>query len=255
MNISNDLEGKVAVVTGAAKGIGFAAAEALKAQGARIVIADIDDEGERSARSLDAIFIQLDVSSSTETSRLGPQAVDAAGRIDILVNSAGIQRYGNVVDTAPEDWDLVLAVNLKSMYLTAKSCIPHILEAGGGTIVNVASVQGFAAQRGVAAYSASKGGAIALTRAIAIDFAPQIRANCVCPGSVDTPMLREAAQLFSDDPDKAVESWGKMHPMGRVAHPQEVGDAIAYLAGPRSSFITGAALLVDGGLISVIGGT
>lgn len=149
----------------------------------------------------------------------------------------------------------MLRVNLKSMFLMSKYCVPRMLEAGGGAIVNVASVQGFAAQRGVAAYSASKGGAIALTRAMAVDFAPKVRVNCVCPGSVDTPMLRNAAALLADDPEEAVQRWGKMHPMGRVARPEEVAAAIVFLAGPDASFITGAALLVEGGLLSVIGGT
>ncbi|MGH2806611.1 MAG: SDR family oxidoreductase, partial [Actinomycetota bacterium] len=136
-----------------------------------------------------------------------------------------------------------------------RNAVPHMLAADGGAIVNIASVQGLVVQRGVAAYAASKGGVIALTRALAVDFAPDVRANCICPGSVDTPMLREAADLFGDGkPDQALDQWGAMHPLGRVGQPGEVAEATAFLASRRSSFITGAALLVDGGLLSILPG-
>ncbi|HVL81088.1 MAG TPA: SDR family oxidoreductase [Actinomycetota bacterium] len=247
------MQGRTALVTGAAMGIGRAAAEALHRQGARIALVDRAD-----AEPIgDSVSLLADVSDPEEVERAVGEAVEALGRLDAVVCAAGIQRYGSVVDTPIDVWDEVIGVNLRQMFLVGKHAVPHIEASGGGAIVNVASVQALAAQRGVAAYSASKGGVVALTRAMAVDHAPAVRVNCVCPGSVDTPMLRSAAELFSEgkDPDEVVGAWGQMHPMGRVARPEEVGEAIAYLAGPRASFVTGAALLVDGGLLSVIGGT
>ena len=176
-------------------------------------------------------------------------------RIDILVCSAGVQRYGNAVETPEETWDEVMDVNLKSAYRFARECIPVMQRSKRAAIVNVASVQALATQRGVAAYTASKGGLLAFTRSLALDFAPGIRANAVLPGSVDTPMLRNAARLFAANPQDALNDWGAMHPMGRIAKPAEVAEAVLFLVSRRSSFITGSALLVDGGLLTKIAGT
>jgi NAD(P)-dependent dehydrogenase (short-subunit alcohol dehydrogenase family) len=251
------LDGKGAFVTGAAKGIGAAIAVELAERGAQTVLVDADEAaGKQRADEIGGTFISADVSQAEDVARAVAQAAEVLPSFNILINSAGIQRYGTVVETDEALWDEVIGVNLKAMYLTARYALPHIIAAGGGAIVNVASVQAFAAQRGVAAYSASKGGVVALTRAIAIDHAPLVRANCICPGSVDTPMLRWAADKFGEgDPDGTVERWGRMHPMGRVAEPSEIAKAAAFLASDDASFITGAALLVDGGLISIIGGT
>lgn len=259
-----DKGGLTAFITGAGKGIGEAAARKFASQGYSVAIVDNDESSGRDVAEdigASALFVKTDVSEADQVRLAVERTVGTFGGINVLVNSAGIQRYGNVVDTPEDEWDLVLSVNLKSMFLTAKFCVPQIQRSAknappsSSAIVNVASVQGFAAQRGVAAYSASKGGAIALTRAIAVDFAPQIRANCICPGSVNTPMLRSAAKLFSDDPDQAVKDWGMMHPLERVAEPAEIAEVIFFLASPQASFITGSAYLVDGGLLSVIGGT
>jgi len=188
--------------------------------------------------------------------RLVEFAVENYGGVDILVNSAGVQRYGTVVETEEEVWDEVLAINLKGIYLASKQAIPKMRERGGGAIVNLSSVQAFASQKGVAAYTASKGGINALTRAMALDHAEEnIRVNAVCPGSVDTPMLRWAADLFKGEKtaEETVEGFGKMHPLGRVARPEEVAEVISFLASPKASFVTGGEYKADGGLLAALG--
>jgi NAD(P)-dependent dehydrogenase (short-subunit alcohol dehydrogenase family) len=188
--------------------------------------------------------------------RLVNFAAEIYGGVDVLVNAAGVQRYGTVVDTEEEVWDEVLDVNLKGIYLASKYAIPQMRERGGGAIVNLSSVQAFASQKGVAAYTASKGGINALTRAMALDHAEEnIRVNAVCPASVDTPMLRWAANLFRGDKsvEATVAEWGKMHPLGRVATVEEVAEVIAFLASEKASFVTGGEYKVDGGMLAALG--
>jgi NAD(P)-dependent dehydrogenase (short-subunit alcohol dehydrogenase family) len=256
-----ELDGKVVVVAGGSLGIGRATARRLAEGGAAVVLCGHDDASVEDALAelrgagLEVDGLRADVTSAAEVDELVGAAVERYGGVDILVNSAGIQRYGTVVDTPEEVWDEVLAVNLKGMFLTAKHCIPEMARRGGGAIVNVASVQAFAVQKGVAAYAASKGGVVALTKAIALDHAAEnIRCNAVCPGSVDTPMLRWAADLFKGDSteDETVRAWGRFHPLGRVARPEEVAEAIAFLVSDRASFVTGSELTVDGGLLAQI---
>ena len=250
-----ELAGRTALVSGGAKGIGRAAAEELAAAGARVATVDLDE----SAPVGDGgIAIVADVRRGEECARAVGATVELFGRLDILVCSAGIQRYGDVVETPVETWDDVLAVNLSSVFHLSKHAVPHLRANGDGAIVVVASVQSFVAQRGAVAYCASKGGVLMLTQAMAVDFAPDVRVNAVCPGSVDTPMLRGAAELFTPDGgdvEDTIAGWGDMHPMGRVARPEEVAAAIRYLAGPNASFVTGTAMRVDGGLLSRLGGT
>ena len=255
--MSGEQAGRVALVTGAAKGIGAAAATALAEQGVRVVLLD-RDLSPLPAPGRDHLALTCDVSDAGSVEQAVQQAADECGRLDVLVNAAGIQRYGDVASTSVETWTEVLGTNLTGAFLLSHFAMPHLLATGDGAVVNVASVQAFVAQRGVAAYAASKGGLVALTNAMAVDGAPTVRVNCIAPGSVDTPMLRNAAQLFTPDggtADETVASWGRMHPLGRPATAQEVADAIVYLAGPRASFITGSVLRVDGGLLSVLGGT
>ncbi|HEY4026599.1 MAG TPA: SDR family oxidoreductase [Candidatus Dormibacteraeota bacterium] len=248
-----DFEGRVAIVTGGAAGIGLATARRLAAGGAAVVVADVSgaDEAELRAGGLEVRARRADVSSAADMEGVARFARDAYGPVSVLACCAGIQRYGTVVDTPEEEWDRVMAVNLKGMYLAARFAVPQMRELGGGAIVNVASVQAFGAQRAVAAYAASKGGVVALTRAMAVDHAAEgVRVNAVCPGSVDTPMLRWGADRWrgSRTADDLIAEWGRAHPLGRVATAEEVAELIAFLASDRARFITGAEHRIDGGL-------
>lgn len=257
-----EFSGKVAIVAGGALGIGRAAARKLAAEGASVVIcSDREDQVERTVEELRGEDLEVrgtraDVTSSADMRSLVDFAVDHYGGVDVLVNSAGVQRYGTVVETEEEVWDEVLDVNLKGIYLASRHAIPQMRKRGGGAIVNLSSVQAFASQRGVAAYTASKGAINALTRAMALDHAQEnIRVNAVCPASVDTPMLRWSANLFKGDKsvEETLEEWGRMHPLGRVARAEEVAEVIAFLASPGSSFVTGGEYKVDGGMLAALG--
>ena len=251
-----EFEGKVAVITGAGMGMGKAIAIAFAEEGASIVVVDVNiDTGQETVKTIQnkggqAIFIQADVSNASDAQQIAVDTINSFERIDVLVNNAGIQHYGSVIETTEEEWDQVLGVNLKSIFLCSKYCIPEIQKQGSGSVINIASVQGIASQKRVCPYSASKGGAISLTRNMAIDFAADnIRVNCVCPGSIDTPLLRAAAELTGNS-QQAIEEWADAHVLKRVGQPEEVAQVVLFLASNKASFITGAAYVVDGGLIT-----
>ena len=257
-----EFSGKVAIVSGGARGIGRAAARKLAGEGASVVIcSDREEQVEETVAAfreegLEVRGVRADVTSSADMKKLMDLASETYGGVDVLVNSAGVQRYGTVVETEEVVWDEVLDVNLKGVYLASRYAIPEMRKRGGGAIVNLSSVQAFASQTGVAAYTASKGGINALTRAMALDHAGEnIRVNAVCPASVDTPMLRWSADLFKGDKsvEETLEDWGRMHPLGRVARPEEVAEVIAFLASARASFVTGGDYKVDGGMLAALG--
>jgi NAD(P)-dependent dehydrogenase (short-subunit alcohol dehydrogenase family) len=254
------MEGKVAVVTGGAAGIGRASAQKLCELGARVAILDRSAEaGQATIAALEnsgytATYIPCDVTVESEVKAAMAAIVARYGALHILVSNAGIQRYGDVVTTTPELWNETMDVHVKGCFHVTKYAIPAMLASGGGAIVIVASVQSFTAINNSVAYVAAKHALLGMTRAIALDFASRnIRANCVCPGAIDTPMLRATADRTSS-PEKMLESIGRMHALGRIGRPQEVANAIAFLASDDASFITGTSLLVDGGLLVPTGG-
>lgn len=247
------LPGKVALVTGGASGIGRATARLLAREGASIVLADLKAaDGLRVVAEITqsggkALFQHSDVSRSEDCSRLVEAAIAAFGRIDILFNNAGIIRRANIVDLPEEDWDLVMAVNVKSIYLLSREVIPHMQKSGGGTIINAASGWGLSGGAKAAVYCASKGAVVLLTKAMAIDHGPQnIRVNCICPGDTDTSMLRDEAQQLGEDSHRFLAESAK-RPLGRLGTAEEIAQAVLYLASDASSFVTGTALVVDGG--------
>ncbi len=249
MNYQN----KTVVITGAAKGIGASCARLFYEAGANVALLDVsfDDAAISDERRL---YLQCDVSLAIQVKTAMEDIKAYFGSIDMLVNNAGIQRYGNVTETSEDDWDLVMNVNLKSLFLCSKYAIPFMLEKDKGVVINVASVQAFVSQPRVAAYTTAKTAILGLTRSIAVDYSPYIRCVAVCPGTVDTPMLRNAFDL-SPDPNAVMQECIDMHLTKRIGNPDEIAELIMYLCDDKASFITGQAIRIDGGLGITIQGS
>jgi NAD(P)-dependent dehydrogenase (short-subunit alcohol dehydrogenase family) len=251
--MSGVLAGKRALVTGGASGIGRATAMLFAREGAALSVVDLDEAGGQAVAQTivdgggRAIFLRCDVSLEADCRRAVEQTVDELDGLDILFNNAGIIRRATVVDTTEDEWDRVMAVNVKSIFLLSKYAVPVMARSGGGVIVNTSSGWGLVGGRRAVSYCASKGAVVSMTRAMALDHGVQnIRVNCVCPGDTDTRLLREEARQLGQA-EEAFLAQAADRPLRRIGTPEEVAQAVLYLASDRSSFVTGAALVVDGG--------
>ena len=250
-------QGKSVVVTGGASGIGKATANQFASDGASVVIADVNPEGQAVAQQIsqetqqEVSFVQADVSKAEDANRLIQEVLHRHGQLDILHNNAGILVVGDVTTIPEADWDRCIYINLKSVYLVSRYAIPTMQQTGGGVIINTASTAGISGGGGYSVYGASKAAIILLTQCMALDFAEHnIRVNAVCPGPTATPMI------VSSDADRqsTLERWAQELPIGRAGEPEDTAKAVAYLASDDASFVTGSAFVVDGGrLLTGIG--
>ncbi len=247
------LEGKVAIVTGAASGIGRGVSLRLAEMGAFVAMLDIDDiKGRESAAGIEtlggaSLFLNCDVRSGAESRRAVENVVAQRGKIDILCNCAGVAIRKDIVELTENEWDFALDVTLKGIYLLSREVVPHMIRGGGGSIINIGSGWSLKGGPRAASYCAAKGGAVNLTRAMAIDHGKDnIRVNCVCPGDVATPMLLSECEQLGKDVQTFMRDAAN-RPLGRVGTPDDIANAVLFLSSPMASWITGAALVVDGG--------
>lgn len=260
--MEQDFVDKIAIVTGSS-GIGLASALRIAKGGGTVHVCGIDEglnaEAVSKSEGLEITVHTLDVSDEHQVAQVIEKVAEISGGIDIVVNAAAIQTYGNIETTDSAHWDRVMNVNVKSCYLTCHYAVPHMKKRGGGAIVHLSSVQGHANQYDVLAYATSKGAVHALTRAMALDCArDNIRVNSVSPGAIKTPLLEVSAQRYVDQGDprtlvQIMESYGEAHPIGRIGNAQEVAELVAFLCSDKASFCTAGDYVADGGLMAVIG--
>lgn len=244
---------KKAIITGGASGIGRAAALLFARAGAAVMIADIDDpRGESVVQEIHAfggegIYVHCDVTKAEDCQRTVQKTIKTFGGVDILFNNAGIVRRASVIDTTEEQWERVMAVNVKSVFLMSKFTIPHMIQAGGGVILNTSSGWGLVGGRNAVSYCASKAAVVNITKAMALDHGAQnIRVNCICPGDTDTPMLRVEARQLGEN-EKTFLDDAADRPLQRIGTPQDIAQAALYLCSDDASYVTGSTLVVDGG--------
>ncbi len=245
--------GKIIIVTGAAKGIGRSAAEKFLLEGGTVIFVDKDENTISSKYGNRVHYYQCNLAMYTEVQNLFNELASHFKNIDILINNAGIQTYGTVTETSEELWDQTLNVNLKSMYLCSKFCIPLMAASNSPVIINLSSVQSFTTQKGVAAYATSKAAILGLTNSIAVDYAPHIRCLAVCPGAAMSPMLKNVIEN-SPNAEEVLSDVEKIHLLKRVAQPEEIADFIVFAASDKARFLTGQYYRIDGGIGTELGG-
>nr|ABZ10145.1 putative short chain dehydrogenase [uncultured marine microorganism HF4000_APKG10H11] len=256
VKIKMKLQNKVSIVTGGSIGIGKAIAELYSDEGATVIIADVNEEqGKKTVDNINqkggnAIFIKTDVSNEREVDEMIKMVVGKFKKIDILCNNAGIVGTGTICDTDTEEWDRIMNVNMKGVFLCIKYVIPVMMKTGGGSIVNLSSISGLTAFPSLTAYSASKAGVILITKTVAIDYGKHnIRVNAICPSNIETPMFEELLEGLPD-PNQARKNLLDMIPMKRFGTPEDVAKIALFLASDESSFVTGEYIMVDGGNIA-----
>jgi NAD(P)-dependent dehydrogenase (short-subunit alcohol dehydrogenase family) len=247
------LDGKVALITGAASGQGRAAAQLFGAHGAKVVVADINDDGSAETvrlleeRDAEGMAVHADVSHRGDIEGMVEAALDRFGRLDVLYNNAAVQMSGRLVDCTDDEWDLTIATNLSAIFWACRAALPHLLDGSGGAIINTASTLGLIGSEGYAAYGAAKAGLVLLTKQIAVEYGPAVRANVIAPGSIDTPWFRKVLEK-TPGADQFVEGLTRTIPVRRLGVAEDVAAIALFLASDQSAYVSGAVIPADGGL-------